>query len=69
MAHEELNIPATLMTTTAKVRALSDLFAMAGVEPPITEVGYKGISYVLEEIADDLDAIRETNSELTRSKQ
>lgn len=46
-----------LWTAAAKVRGLAELVSMVGGEPPMSEVAYKGLSYVLQGIADELDSI------------
>lgn len=53
-------LPGDLWTVGIKVRGLGELFNMACGGPPFGGEGLKGISYLLTEIADEIDRIRST---------
>lgn len=54
-------IKGELWVVLCKVRGLAELVSMASGEPPMSEVAYKGLSYILLDIADQIDAITATD--------
>jgi hypothetical protein len=51
-------IPGDLWILSAKIRGLSDLFRIARGEP-LQEEAFHGISYLMAEIADEIEQIHE----------
>lgn len=49
----------TLHAICNKVRSLSEIFSMAKGDPPFSEEGLCGFSYLLEDIANDLDDVKD----------
>jgi hypothetical protein len=51
-------IPGNLWALGIKVRGLGELFSMASGEPPLGDEAFKGISYLLTDIANEIERIR-----------
>ena len=44
-----------LWTISAKIRGLSDLFSLAQGDPPFSDTGLKGLSYMLSDLATECE--------------
>jgi len=52
-------VPGDLWEIVTKLRGLAALFRMADGETPVDEESFHGISFLLAEIADDADRVRD----------
>lgn len=54
-----LDVPGELWAVSGKLRGLGELFGMSREDPEISEEAFKGLSYLLLGVANEIEAIRE----------
>ncbi len=55
--NETSDVPGDLWVVASKMRGLGELFNMCVGDPPLSDGGIKGLSYLLIELADEVEGV------------